>query len=144
MKVCPNCKLENSADASKCIKCGAKFGIWGEPPEFSHSKAERISKSSLAWCAAGVHFLVSGLIGFVAFAQAWGGALSDSYHEESDLPNVLLIVLEAPVALIQSIAVRIHSHTHQGLDLASLFLLACVWSISFGWLFASIYKKCTE
>ncbi len=80
------------------------------------------------------------------FAVAWGSGLSDSYQNSSPLSKgltLLLIVLQAPVALIQWLVIKSHPETHAGLGVQYLVLLGMVWSAAVGWL-ASVVKRQTE
>jgi len=153
MKTCSNCFRVNDDAAEYCYECGTKFAVWkgAEPlPASSHGKSKfdalfsnlsSMSTPSLACCIAIIHFIIAIVVGIIGFISFWGSALSDSYQQSSGDSGASLIFWEAPVALIQWIAIKYHPQTHAGLNLGVLFFLACIWSAVFGWASAALYKK---
>jgi len=78
------------------------------------------------------------------FAVAWGSSLSDSYQNSSPLSQgltLLLIALQAPVALIQWLVIKSHPQTHDGLGVQYLALLGIFWSATFGWLISVVERR---
>jgi hypothetical protein len=78
----------------------------------------------------------------VSSATARLRAVSCGYSEPSQTPNALLILLEAPVALIQWIAIKKHTQTDTGLNFSMLLVMAFCWSVILGWASAVLIKKC--
>src|SRR5262245_13938282 len=91
-----------------------------------------------------LHFMLSLLLSIVVFAAASGSSLSDSYQIPSPLLKALtslLLILQAPVALIQWLIINNHSETHTGLGLQYLVLLGAIWSAMLGCLVSALKRK---
>jgi hypothetical protein len=147
MKNCLLCGRVSPDDAESCSECGIKFPVWKEPgpivPDVQRGPGcfDRIPTAALASYVAVIHFVVSLVVGFIGFAEAWGGALSDSYHEQSGASESLLVILDAPVALVQWFAMECHPDHKTGFGLGGLFFMACIWSVVFGWMVATVCKR---
>jgi len=97
---------------------------------------------SKALVIAVVHYLLSFAVGFLAFAVAWGSALSDVYHGDAGLGlfALLLIVLQAPVALIQWLVIHASADGKTGLHIPGLVLLAMPSSLIYGYVIAFLFR----
>jgi len=96
-----------------------------------------------AFVIAIVHYLLSFGIAFLAFAAAWGSALSDAYHGGAGLGlfGFLLVILQAPVALVQWLAIHASTDGKTGLQLPALVLLAMPSSLIYGYVIASLFRS---
>jgi hypothetical protein len=90
-----------------------------------------------------IHYVASFGIGFLAFAIAWGTALSDSYHGDSGLGflTFFLIVLQAPVALIQWLVAHFSADGKTGLQIPAIVLLAMPSSLIYGYGIAILFRR---
>jgi hypothetical protein len=89
------------------------------------------------------HLGLSMALGFMAFAAAWGSALSDADHGESMAGNLfayVVMLLQAPIALVHLILVKTSS-TQTGLDVSSMLMLATLWSFIVGVIFSQLTRK---
>src|SRR5215204_4866624 len=88
-----------------------------------------------AFVIAMVHYALSLAVGFLAFAMAWGRALSDSYNGDDRLGlfPVLVVVLQAPVALVQWLAIHFSGDGKTGLRMAALVFLGMPSSLLYGY-----------
>ena len=111
----------------------------GKSEEITAAENFRFSRFILF---ATLHFGASILLGFMVFATGWGSALSDSYSPAPTIGifSLMLIILQAPVALAQWVLIRI-SNDQTGLGLDSLISLGVLWSLLVGVLFAQLTRK---
>ena len=85
-----------------------------------------------------IYFFASLILGFMLVAGAASG-LSDAPHGEPaglGLVVCLVFVLQAPVALVQWIAMKMSPSGEVGLDMSTLALLALFSSLGYGYLIA--------
>jgi hypothetical protein len=96
-----------------------------------------------AFVIAIVHYVLSFAVGFLAFAMAWGRALSDAYNGDDrwGLFPVLFVVLQAPVALIQWLAIHWSADGKTGLRLAALVFLGMPSSLLYGYVIAFVSRS---
>ena len=89
------------------------------------------------------HFAVSVIAGFAAYAIAFGSALSDSYTESSGirLPELLLMILQAPVYLVDWVVKHYSADGKSGLNLSGVFLVGSLSSILYGYAIASVFLR---
>jgi hypothetical protein len=96
-----------------------------------------------AFIIAIVHYLLSFVVGFLVFAVAWGAALSDSYNGDNGLGffAILLVVLQAPVALVQWLVVRVSADGKTGLPITTLVFLGMPSSLLYGYVIAFLSRR---
>ena len=96
-----------------------------------------------AFVIALVHYFLSFGVAFLAFAAAWGSGLSDAYHGEGGLGlfGFVLVVLQAPVALIQWIAAHASADGKTGLQIPAILLLAIPSSLLYGYVLAWLFRS---
>jgi hypothetical protein len=90
-----------------------------------------------------LHFFGTIVLGFMLVGAAASG-LSDAHQSEPAGLNIviwLLLILQAPVALAQWIAVKTSHSGGAGLPLAALGLIAFHSSIGYGYLIAFLVGK---
>jgi hypothetical protein len=90
-----------------------------------------------------VHYLLGFGVAFLAFAAAWGSGLSDTDHGDggSGLFGFILLVLQAPVALVQWLAMRASADGKTGLQIPTLVLLAMPSSLLYGYVIAFLFRS---
>jgi hypothetical protein len=106
--------------------------------------SQRRSLILSALVIAAFHFMFSLLLAFTLFVSAWGSSLSDSYQTSSPFSEaltLLLLILQAPVALTQWLIIKNHPQTHTGLEMQYLILLGASWSAALGWLISILRRK---
>ena len=98
---------------------------------------------SRALACAAVHFLVSVGIFWLAFSAGSGSGLSDSYHGDQGLGffTFILVILQAPVALIQWLVGHFSSDGKTGLPAAALAVLAMLSSVAYGYVIARLVRS---
>ena len=96
-----------------------------------------------AFSIAIVHYLVSFGIAFMAFASAWGSGLSDTYQGGSGfgLFGLLAVVLQAPVAIIQWLAIHASPDGKTGLQISTIVLIAIPSSLIYGYILAFLFRS---
>jgi hypothetical protein len=149
MITCPHCGALNVATVCFCETCKANVHFTGElrpstgatePQQeyragvFSHTRAFVISI---------VHYLLSLGIASSAFTAAWGAAMSDAYHRDDNLGlfSFLLVILQAPVALIQWLVIHSSADGKTGLHIPAIVLLAMLSSLIYGYAVAFLFRS---
>jgi hypothetical protein len=96
-----------------------------------------------AFVIAIVHYVLSFAVGFLAFAVASGAALSDSYNGDNrwGLFPVLVVILQAPVALVQWLAIHLSADGKTGLRMAALVFLGMPSSLLYGYVIAFVSRS---
>jgi ribose/xylose/arabinose/galactoside ABC-type transport system permease subunit len=89
------------------------------------------------------HFALSVIAGFGAYAIAFGSALSDTYTESSGirLPELLLMILQAPVYLVHWVVKHYSADGKSGLNLSGVFLVGLLSSILYGYVIAYVFFR---
>jgi hypothetical protein len=92
---------------------------------------------------AGIHFLLSMAVGFLAFAAAWGSGLSDANHGDGGAMvfGILLAILQAPVALIQWLAMHASANGKTGIELPWILPLTALSSVFYGHILAFLIRR---
>jgi hypothetical protein len=87
------------------------------------------------------HFGLSLGVAFLAFAFAWGAGLSDSYSSNSSLSffTIILVLLQAPVALVDFAVIHLGSH-RTSLPAEALVLLAVPSSLLYGYVISYLWR----
>ena len=91
-----------------------------------------------AFLIAIVHYLLSFCVAFLAFAVAWGWGQSDAGLGPY---GFILVVLQAPVALIQWLVVHWSIDGKTGLEIPALALAAIPSSLIYGYVIALLFRR---
>ena len=89
-----------------------------------------------------VHFFVSLGFAFLALSAGIGSGLSDSYHGDQGLGffTFILVILQAPVAIIQWLVGHFSSDGKTGLPAGALAVLAMLSSLAYGYIIARFVR----
>jgi len=90
-----------------------------------------------------IHYFLSFGVAFLGFAVAWGSGLSDASHGDGALWlfGFFLVVLQAPVALIQWMAAHASADGKTGLEIPIILLLAIPSSLFYGYMIAFLFRR---
>ena len=90
-----------------------------------------VHKRALNFAAS--HFTISLAIGVVCLMYFYGAGLSDAYHPDPPWVKALvalLWVLQLPVAILETVALR---RSHHGANVVLLCVLGLLWSLALGY-----------